>query len=956
MRVLIVAKTRQGRGACVGGITSTGRSVRLVAADRLTNETAGMEYQVGEVWEIVGEPDPAVIPPHTENIIVRRKRKLKIVDDPVPIIERLMPPKRGGPGVLYDGLAQTAPGGALYIAERTGVPLYSTMFWIPDRPLRRSTSGKRIRYCYSGDKEECSLAFVGFQEPLEVIPAGTLLRVSLAHWWRPKDKPEEELRCYLQISGWFLPDEGWSTDSGQEEASLPGPGIPAHSAAEQVLRSVFGYEQFRPLQGEIIENVLQKRDTLIVMPTGGGKSLCYQIPALLFPGVTVVVSPLISLMQDQVAQLRELGIPAVFLNSTLAYSEYVRTMRQVRRGEVKLLYVAPETLLRPEILLMLEDCRVDCLAIDEAHCISQWGHDFRPEYRQLMPVRRRFPAAVCVALTATATPQVRADIQQTLGFSEENEFVASFDRPNLFIEVAAKEDVLAQTLEFVVAHPNQSGIVYCATRDRVDELAAGLQAHGVNALPYHAGMENEARQRHQDLFINDDVPVMVATIAFGMGIDKPDVRFVLHVDLPKNIEHYYQQIGRAGRDGLRADCLLLFSYADVHTIRYFIRQGAASQRPGREQRLQALVRWAESPECRRKGLLAYFGETYQADSCQMCDNCTGGQEQAQVDLTIPAQKFLSCVLRTGQQFGASHIIKVLRGSRARGVLSRGHDKLSCYGIGRELSREQWKHLARQLVRQGLLTENEHGGLQVTGEGRAVLRGRQVLGTLAPVQRRGRTYGVAAVTLSYDGELFEELRVKRRELAEAAAVPPYVIFSDRSLQEMATYFPQTREAFARIHGVGQRKLERYADEFLPVIRAYCQPRQLAERPKSPPTESVKAGVRSAQSPRSMRIGEAYQAGATLADLAEQYGIKRQTVITHLARFVQAGESLPEQQLLAESSLAAEVQEQVLAAFEQHGAERLRPIFELFEGEISYEELHLLRVVHRSRNNRWERKGS
>ncbi|RME45475.1 MAG: DNA helicase RecQ [Chloroflexi bacterium] len=828
------------------------------------------------------------------------------------------------------------------------------MFWVPDRPLQRLTGGKRIRYAYPGDQEKCSLVFVGFQEPLDVIPAGTLLRVSLAHWWQPEDKPEVEPRCYVQLSGWFL-SAGRPPAYSRAKRIAVATTTPSTALlrAEAVLCSVFDYDRFRPLQDEIIENVLLRRDTLVVMPTGGGKSLCYQIPALLFPGVTVVISPLISLMQDQVAQLRELGVPAAFLNSTLAYSEYVRTMQQVRQGEVKLLYVAPETLLRPEILLMLEDCRVDCLAIDEAHCISQWGHDFQPEYRRLMPVRERFPDAVCIALTATATPRVRADIRQILGFDEENEFVASFDRPNLFIEVMPKEDVLAQTLEFVLDHPNQSGIVYCATRDRVDELAASLRAQGVNALPYHAGMEAEARRRHQDMFINGDVPVMVATIAFGMGIDKPDVRFVLHVDLPKNIEHYYQQIGRAGRDGLRADCLLLFSHADVHTIRHFIRQGAASQRPSREQRLQALVRWVESRECRRKGLLAYFGETYRADSCRMCDNCTDEQEQPQVDLTIPAQKFLSCVLRTGQQFGASHIIKVLRGSRAKGVLSRGHDQLSCYGIGRDLSREQWKHLAHQLVQRGLLAENEYGGLQVTDEGRAVLRGRKMMGTLAPIRRRAGTHQSIGIRPDYDPELFQQLRAKRRELAEAAAVPPYVIFSDRSLQEMATYFPQSREAFGRIYGVGRRKLERYADVFLSLIRAYCRPRRIAERSKSPLSISTRGAVRPARSPRGVQIGEAFRAGATLSELAAAYGIKRQTVITHLAWFVQNGGNLPEERLLVESSLAAEVRERVLAAFQRHGAERLRPIFELFEGEISYEELHLLRVVHWNRQRRSQR---
>ncbi len=563
MKVVVVAKTHMGGGACIGAISDDGQSVRLIAQDMDGNEHFNLDYQIGDVWEIEGDPPADLKPPHIENVVVQQKHRLReaSTDRVTRFIEKVMPPAIGGPDLLYDGLIQVSPGGAMYVAEQSGVPSRSTLFWRPDRDLVRDEEGKRIRYRYFTADGGRTLAFVGFQEPIEVIPAGTLVRVSLAHWWRPEDKDDMELRCYLQLSGWFEGDEAPPHPRETPHPQIPGDDVPASGAsgpsplfgsARGLLKSVFGYDDFLPLQGEVVANVLSRRDTLAIMPTGGGKSMCYQLPALLFDGVTVVISPLISLMQDQVDSLHELGVPAAFLNCTMSYHAYVNTKDTIRRGAIKLVYMAPETLLRPETLVMLDQAHVACITIDEAHCISSWGHDFRPEYRNLLPVRQRYPDAVCLALTATATKRVQEDITKILGFGDSNRFIASFNRPNLFLETRPRVQGISQILTFLDLHKDQSGIIYCQTRHDVDSLTEQLTHEGLQAVPYHAGMDDATRREHQRRFSRDETPIIVATIAFGMGIDKSNVRFILHAALPKNLESYYQEIGRAGRDGLRA--------------------------------------------------------------------------------------------------------------------------------------------------------------------------------------------------------------------------------------------------------------------------------------------------------------------------------------------------------------------------------------------------------------------
>jgi ATP-dependent DNA helicase RecQ len=595
------------------------------------------------------------------------------------------------------------------------------------------------------------------------------------------------------------------------------------------LKEHFGYDAFRPLQQEIVEDALAGRDVFALMPTGGGKSLCFQLPALLRGGLTIVVSPLISLMKDQVDALQTSGIAATFLNSTLERDEAIARLHGLHRGHYRLLYVAPERLMLETFLDRALNWNIAQIAIDEAHCISEWGHDFRPEYRELKKLRKHLPDVPIMALTATATERVRTDIVQQLHLREPRCYVASFNRPNLTYRVVPKSPAYEQLLALIRTRPNESGIVYCASRKTADSLAKKLSADGIEAKPYHAGLEATERAKHQEQFLRDDARVITATIAFGMGINKPNVRFVVHYDLPKNIESYYQETGRAGRDGLPSECVLLFNAGDVVKQRRFIDEKSENEQRIAHEQLRAMVTYAETRDCRRATLLRYFGEDLLPPVCDGCDNCLSPRET--IDGTVEAQKFLSCVYRIHEKhgfgFGLNHIVDVLSGADTEAIRQRGHDRLSTFGIGRELKRTDWQAIGRELLRLGLVSAapGKFATLQLSEAGLTTLRERAPITLTKPVEvEEGRKTKRRAGEIKCDEALFERLRKLRREIADERDVPAYVIFSDVSLREMARACPRNATEFGRIAGVGQHKLRDFAGTFINAIKDY-----LAETP-------------------------------------------------------------------------------------------------------------------------------
>ena len=586
-----------------------------------------------------------------------------------------------------------------------------------------------------------------------------------------------------------------------------------------VLKTVFGYDSFRGRQRDIIDHVMSGHHAFVLMPTGGGKSLCYQIPALLRPGIGLVVSPLIALMEDQVAALRQAGVKAAALNSRLWGAEKDLLWRDIAQGELDLLYMAPETLLKGENIDRLKTANLSLIAIDEAHCVSQWGHDFRPEYRALSCLSDLFPRVPRIALTATADAPTRAEIVEHLSIGVENSFISGFDRPNIRYGAAEKTNTMQQMLRFLEPRRGESGIIYCLSKRKTEDVAATLNGHGLTALPYHAGMEMKARETNQRRFQHEQGLIMVATIAFGMGIDKPDVRFVLHADLPASVEAFYQETGRAGRDGLPAETLMLYGAEDIALRRRFIDESDAPDARKRTERrkLDALLGFAETCQCRRQVLLRYFGDD--CDACGNCDICLDPPET--FEGAIAAQKLLSCIYRTGERFGQAHVVSVLLGESDERIDRLGHDKLSTFGIGKEHDRNAWRSIVRQLVAHGLITVDVagHGGLSISPEGRQFLREKPALSLrVLKKTRRDRKSARQATQVfpATDRGLFERLRAKRLELAKAQGVPPYVIFHDKTLAEMAARRPRSLNELAAIPGAGEVKLARYGGAFLSVI--------------------------------------------------------------------------------------------------------------------------------------------
>lgn len=711
----------------------------------------------------------------------------------------------------------------------------------------------------------------------------------------------------------------------------------------ELLKKYFGYDQFRPMQKEIIGHVLAGGDSLVLMPTGGGKSLCYQLPALKFEELTLVISPLIALMKDQVDVLKANGVPAEFINSTLTQPEVEQIQMRLSKGEIKILYIAPERLTATGFRKFLSTLKVSLIAVDEAHCISEWGHDFRPDYRNLRSLRDNFPKTPIIALTATATSKVREDIIKQLELNGAQTFISSFNRSNLTYIVQPKKNSLDELLLLLNKHKGEPAIIYCFSRKGTEELASVLRSEKFNAHPYHAGLDNAKRKMTQEKFIRDEIQIIVATIAFGMGIDKPDVRLIVHFDLPKSIEGYYQETGRAGRDGLPSKCILFYSYGDKIKHDYFINQiEYPSEKEKAMFKLSQMVDFCEAQACRRAFLLEYFGEKQSEQSCDGCDNCLAPARQ--FDATEIARIILSGVIRTGERFGANYVIDVLRGSGSNKIVERGHDKLSIFGVAAEHSAEALKQIFRSLITNNLMEKSgrEYPVLRVTEIGRCFLRSNDSILLPQPkIMEETRTvlnhHSQANNDLEFDKELFEKLRILRKKSAYEQNVPPFVIFGDKSLQEMAFYMPQSVESFSNIFGVGAEKLARFGTIFIEAISEYAREHELEEKARQP----LRHGKIRTTAQKSFTYAQTKNLviqKMSLSEIARHRGYTIGTIIGHLEKLAKNDKELDLEYLKPPPDRF-----KIIAnAFKESGALTLAPVKLLLGDNFDYEELRLVRL--------------
>ena len=706
------------------------------------------------------------------------------------------------------------------------------------------------------------------------------------------------------------------------------------------LKAYFGFDRFLPLQEEIITKVLAKRDTLVLMPTGGGKSLCYQLPALRFKGLTLVVSPLIALMKDQVDGLLANGVPAGLLNSTLTAQEANQVQDQARQGKIKILYVAPERLALSGFQRFLQSLDVSLIAIDEAHCISEWGHDFRPDYRNLKSLRKDFPGVPVIALTATATEPVREDIVNQLALDKPEIFISSFNRPNLTYTIQPKTEPLGSLLHLLEKHQGGSAIIYRFSRKATEETALELSERGFSALPYHAGLERDLRRETQEKFIRDQVQIVVATIAFGMGIDKPDVRLVVHYDLPKTVEGYYQETGRAGRDGLPSDCVLFYSYGDRSKQEYFISQiEDDDEREKAHTKLEQVLALCDLQPCRRAYLMEYLGESWPETDCGGCDICLLPREE--FDATEIAQKILSAAVRTGERFGVNYLVDVLRGSANKAVRTRGHHELPVFGISRDVDADELKEMVRSLVTNGLLAQNggDYPTLGVSQKGRKFLNDREKL-TLTRLKQTTPDQKTALAgdrETAYNTKLFDELAALRLEIATDREVPAYQIFGNKSLQQMAFHMPQNEVEFSKISGVGDAKLRDFSERFLEVINEYMQANGQPVAVNPVPVSAPKKRVRGI----SMSIRETKDLvaqGLSFEEVAEQRGISETTIRSHLERFIQEGGQIDLGHLMPTEDRRVKIE----SAFKEMGEARLTPVREFLGDDYTWDELAVVRM--------------